>query len=57
MMAFATCVFLAVFLQEFVLVPTLQNFRKRALGIPLSNLTYVGFTGTLRGAVCSKKLC
>ena len=26
--------FLAFFLQEFALVPTLQNFRKRALGSP-----------------------
>ena len=32
-------VFLAFFLQEFSLVPTLQNFRKRALGVPLANLT------------------
>ena len=31
--------FLAFFLQEFALVPTLQNFRKRALGVPLANLT------------------
>ena len=31
--------FLAFFLQEFPLVPTLQNFRKRALGVPLANLT------------------
>ena len=30
---------LAFFLQEFALVPTLQNFRKRALGVPLENLT------------------
>ena len=32
------CFFLAFFLQEFALVPTLQNFRKRALGVPLANL-------------------
>ena len=31
--------FLAFFLQEFPLVPTLQNFRKRALGVPLANST------------------
>ena len=31
--------FLAFFLQEFPLVPTLQNFRKRALKVPLANLT------------------
>ena len=31
--------FLAFFLQEFPLVPTLQNFRKRALGVLLANLT------------------
>ena len=31
--------FLAFFLQEFDLLPTLQNFRKRALGVPLANLT------------------
>ena len=31
--------FLALFLQKFALVPTLQNFRKRALGVPLANLT------------------
>ena len=30
--------FLAFFLQEFALVPTLQNFRKRAMGVPLANL-------------------
>ena len=30
---------LAFFLQEFDLLPTLQNFRKRALGVPLGNLT------------------
>ena len=49
--------FLAFFLQEFALVPTLQNFRKRALGVPLANLTLLGSTGTLGGAVCSKMLC
>ena len=49
--------FLAFFLQEFALVPSLQNFRKRALGVPLANLTYLGSTGTLGGAVCSKMLC
>ena len=49
--------FLAFFLQEFDLLPTLQNFRKRALGVPLANLTYLGSTGTFRGAVCSKMLC
>ena len=31
--------FLAFFLQKFPLVPTLQNFRKRALGVPLANST------------------
>ena len=31
--------FLAFFLPEFALVPTLQNFRKRALEVPLENLT------------------
>ena len=31
--------FLAFFLHEFPLVPTLQNFRKRALGVLLANLT------------------
>ena len=31
--------FLAFFLQEFDLLPTLQNFRKRALGVPLAKLT------------------
>ena len=31
--------FLAFFLQAFDLLPTLQNFRKRALGVPLANLT------------------
>ena len=30
--------FLALFLQEFDLLLTLQNFRKRALGVPLGNL-------------------
>ena len=30
--------FLAFFLQEFALVPTLQNFRKRALRVLLLNL-------------------
>ena len=49
--------FLAFFLQEFDLLPTLQNFRKRALGVPLANLTKLGSTGTFRGAVCSKMLC
>ena len=49
--------FLAFFLQEFDLLPTLQNFRKRALGVPLANLTQLGSTGTFRGAVCSKMLC
>ena len=40
MMALAlACFFLAFFLQEFSLVPTLQNFRKLALGVPLANLT------------------
>ena len=40
MIAFAPrVIFLAFFLQEFALVPTLQNFRKRALGVPLANLT------------------
>ena len=40
MMAFAQgCFFLAFFLQEFDLLPTLQNFRNRALGVPLANLT------------------
>ena len=49
--------FLAFFLQEFDLLPTLQNFRKRALGVPLANLTQLGSTSTFRGAVCSKMLC
>ena len=49
--------FLAFFLQEFALVPTLQNFRKRALGVPLTKLTYLASTGSLGGAVCSKMLC
>ena len=49
--------FVDFFLQEFALVPTLQNFRKRALGVPLANLAYLGFTGTLGGEVCSKMLC
>ena len=49
--------FLTFFLQEFDLLPTLQNFRKRALGVPLANLTQLGSTGTFRGAVCSKMLC
>ena len=49
--------FMASFLQWFALVPTLQNFRKRALGVPLANLTQLSFTGTLRGAVCSKMFC
>ena len=31
--------FLAFFLQEFALVPTLEKFRKRVLGVPLANLT------------------
>ena len=31
--------FLAFFLPKFPLFPTLQNFRKRALGVPLANLT------------------
>ena len=31
--------FMAFLLQEFPLVPTLQNFRKRALVVPLANLT------------------
>ena len=57
MMAFAPGYFLAFFLQEFDLLPTLQNFRKRALGVPLANLTQLGSTGTFRGAVCSKMLC
>ena len=48
--------FLAFFLQEFDLLSTLQNFRKRALGVPLANLTQLGSTGTFRGAVCSKML-
>ena len=48
---------MAFFLQEFALVPNLQNFRKCALGVPLANLKYLGFTGTLGGAGCSKKLC
>ena len=48
--------FLAFFLQEFDLLPTLQNFRKRALGVPLANLTQLGSTGTFGGAVCSKML-
>ena len=40
MMSFAPgCLFLAFFLQEFYLLPTLQNFRKRLLGVPLANLT------------------
>ena len=57
-MAFAPgCFFLAFFLQEFDLLPTLQNFRKRALGVPLANLTQLGSTGLFRGAVCSKVLC
>ena len=30
---------LAFFLEEFALVPALHNFRKRALGVPLANLT------------------
>ena len=30
---------MAFFLQEFDLLPTLQNFRKRALGVLLGNLT------------------
>ena len=49
--------YLFFFLQEFDLLPTLQNFRKRALGVPLANLTQLGSTGTFRGAVCSKMLC
>ena len=49
--------FLAFFLQEFDLLPTVQNFRKRALGVPLANLTQLGSTGTFRGALCSKMLC
>ena len=49
--------FLAFFLQKFALVPILPNFRKRALGDPLANLPYLGSTGTLGGAVCSKMLC
>ena len=49
--------FLAFFLQEFALVPTLQNFRKSALEVPLANFTLLGSTGTLGGAVCSKMLC
>ena len=57
MMAFAPGYFLAFFLQEFDLLPTLQNFRKRALGVPLANLTQLGSTGTFRGAVCSKMFC
>ena len=39
MMALAPGFFLAFFLQEFALVPTLQYFRKRALRVPLANLT------------------
>ena len=39
MMPFAPgCFFLAFFLQEFDLLPTLQNFRKRALGVPFSKI-------------------
>ena len=53
----AWVIFQAFFLQEFDLLPTLQNFRKRALGVPLANLTQLGSTGTFRGAVCSKMLC
>ena len=49
--------FLALFLQEFDVLPTLQNFRKRALWDPLANLTQLSSTGTFRGAVCSKMLC
>ena len=49
--------FLAFFVQELAQVPTLQNFRKRTLGVPLANLTLLGSTGTLGGAVCSKMLC
>ena len=48
---------MAFFLQEFPLVATLQNFRKRVLRVSLANLTYVGFAGTLGAAVCSKILC
>ena len=33
------CFFVAFFLQEFLLVATLQNFRKRALRVSLANLT------------------
>ena len=49
-MAFAPGFFVAFFLQEVPRVATLQNFRKRALRVSLAN----GFTGTLRGAVCSR---
>ena len=49
--------FLAFFLQKSDLLPTLQNFRKRALGVPLATVTQLGSTGTFRGAVCSKMLC
>ena len=48
---------MAFFLQEFPLVATLQNFRKRALRVPLENLPLLGFKGTLGAAVCSKMLC
>ena len=48
---------MAFFLQESILVATLQNFRKRALSVSLAILTQLGFTGTLGAAVCSKMLC
>ena len=37
-MAFAQGVFLALFLEDFPLVATLQNFRKRAMRVTLVNL-------------------
>ena len=36
---------MAFFLQEFPLVPTLQNFRKRALGVPLAKLNIARLHG------------
>ena len=48
---------MAFILQEFPLVATLQNFRKRALRVPLATMTKFGFTGSLGAAVCIKMLC
>ena len=42
---------------DFPLVATFQNFRKCAMRVSLPNFPWLGFTGPLGAAVCSKMLC